>query len=325
MTGARGYIGGRLVEHLAKVGFRVRAGSRRPAETRDANGNVIGVETDFESAESLSAACRGCDAVVHLASLNEIECTADPEAATLVNTIYTQRLARVAAASGVGRFVYFSTVHVYGAPLSGRITEESPANPAHPYSISHKAAEDYLRWSAPKSKMEVDIFRLTNSFGYPVSRDVQRWSLVANDAAKQLAETGKVILKTPGTQLRDFIGLVDVCRATALVAQREPVVGYYGLYNLGGDYVASVFEIVSRVAAAYQAITGRIPSIERPAVSAAPRDELEVDMHRLKGLGFSLSLSGDDELYELVRRCLEWFAPDYREIQRASMQRSEIR
>jgi UDP-glucose 4-epimerase len=310
VTGARGYIGGRLVERLARNGFRVRAGSRGAAPSRgDAEGSPIEVGTDFDSTESLAVACRGCDAVVHLASLNEVDCAVDPEAATLVNTIYTQRLARVAASMGVRQFIYFSTVHVYGSPLAGRIAEDTPAAPAHPYSISHKAAEDYLKCGYAGSGMATTILRLSNSFGFPASKEVNRWTLVANDAARQLATTGKVALKTPGTQLRDFITLTDVCRAVEFLLKRDVVQGSCEIYNLGEGRSASILELVSRVSAAYASLTGHTPVVERPEAPAVPRGNLNVDIGKLSALGFVLERNADEELMELVRRCLVWFGP----------------
>lgn len=165
VTGATGYIGGRLSAFLSERGYQVRCGSRRAIHDR---GNFAWVATDFDSKDSLAEACRNTDVIVHLAALNEIESAADPERSTLVNTINTQRLVAAARASDVPRFVYFSTVHVYGSPLKGEINEETCATPVHPYAISHKAAEDYLRYAASTSEIKCQIVRLTNSFGYPV-------------------------------------------------------------------------------------------------------------------------------------------------------------
>lgn len=302
VTGARGYIGGRLVESLARDGARVRAGTRKASAAGE-------IETNFDDDSSLVEACRGCETVIHLASLNEIDCAVDPEAATLVNTIYTQRLARAAEIAGISRFIYFSTVHVYGSPLTGRLTEDSPARPAHPYSISHKAAEDYLAFGAAKSSMSTTILRLTNSFGFPAMREINRWTLVANDAARQLAENGRVVLRTPGTQLRDFVALPDVCRAVTMLASREPNAGSCDVFNLGNGRSMVIIDLVRDVVEAYESVTGRKAEIVKPDGPAIPGGDLQVDIGKLSALGYLPCADSGDELRELVRRCLAWFGP----------------
>lgn len=305
VSGASGYIGGRLLAHLTDAGFSVRGGSRGERSGK----GVDWVLTDYESRDSLVRACEGCDTVVHLASLNEVDCARSPEAATIVNTLYTQRLADAAAAAGVRRFLYLSTVHVYGSPLLGTIREDTPTRPSHPYSISHKAAEDYLAWSVPGSGVGTVVLRLTNSFGYPESRDVNRWMLVANDAAKQAAAGGRIVLRSSGTQLRDFIPLGDVCDAVEFFVRMEPVPSAFDVFNLGGGRTASVLDLVSLVAAAYSELTGRGIRIDRPEAQEVGRTDLSVSIDKIRELGFSPRREWEAEIRELVRRCLDWFGP----------------
>ena len=304
MTGASGYIGGRLVESLYSDGMKVKSGSRHPPA---GSLGLDWVHTDFESAVSLEEACDGCDSIVHLASLNEMGCVHDPKEATVANTINTQALAEAARNTGTPRIIFFSTVHVYGSPLRGVLTESSPCEPAHPYSISHKAAEDYLRFSASTGGPEAIVVRLSNSFGYPVRPGVDRWTLVLNDACRQLASTGKVVLKSSGTQVRDFIALGDVCRATELLLETAVRKSGYEVYNLGGDWTASILEIVELAVAAYTRITGRSAEIERPDGTSTGGEGLRIDVSKLRALGFVPSSDHDVEIRGLMERCLEWF------------------
>jgi UDP-glucose 4-epimerase len=307
ITGATGYIGGRLVESLETSGLRVRKG------TRHTNQGLQGedwVRMDFGSSDTLRPACSCAHVVVHLAAVNEIVSGQNQELATIVNTLYTQRLMDAAIKEGVEHFIYFSTVHVYGSPLSGILGEEVTARPAHPYSISHKAAEDYLLWGAAHSNMRFDILRLTNSFGYPARPDVDRWALVVNDVCRQLASTGKVVLKTAGQQSRDFITLTDVCRAVEHLMlrgeKRDP--GTCEVFNLGGDYAIPIHEMVQRIASEYQRMTGREATISRSQSdhqSAPPSFQVLTD--KIQSTGFRLSRNHDEEIRELLRRCLGWF------------------
>jgi UDP-glucose 4-epimerase len=78
---------------------------------------------DLTNDREVRAACEGMDTIIHLAALNEHESLADPMGALLVNGAGTLKLLEAAIAEGVRRVIYFSTAHVYGSPLIGRITE----------------------------------------------------------------------------------------------------------------------------------------------------------------------------------------------------------
>ena len=110
----------------------------------------------------------------------------------------------------VERFIYFSTAHIYGAPLEGTITEKSLPSPVHPYAITHRAAEDYVIAAAKQKRIQGTVLRLSNSFGAPVSPHVNRWTLLANDLCRQAVEKGTITLRSNGCQYRDFICLTDV-------------------------------------------------------------------------------------------------------------------
>src|SRR2546423_14306040 len=101
VTGSSGYLGGRIVRHLQAAGdFEIRGASR-------ASG------FDLMSPKSVSSYCAEVDTVIHLAAVNEIQSAKSPELALRVNGLGTLNLLRASMESGVRRFIYFSTAHVY--------------------------------------------------------------------------------------------------------------------------------------------------------------------------------------------------------------------
>ena len=159
----------------------------------------------------------GADTVVHLAGPNEVRAAADPEGTICDVAAGALRVAKAANVAGVRQIVYLSTVHVYGARLrpGSEVDEDTPCEPRAAYTIARLAAEQVL---AGYSDAAVVVLRLTNSVGAPGGVDVDRWSLVANDLCRQAATTGRLVLRSDGTQWRDFVALSDVCDVVSRIA-----------------------------------------------------------------------------------------------------------
>jgi uncharacterized protein YbjT (DUF2867 family) len=115
VTGATGYIGGRLVPELLDRGYRVRVMTRSPRRLRDHPwvDRVEVVQADAADGEQVAAACAGVDVVYYLihalASGSSFE-AADRRAAEV--------MARAAKGAGVGRLVYLSGLTPDGEELS---------------------------------------------------------------------------------------------------------------------------------------------------------------------------------------------------------------
>lgn len=159
ITGANGFVGRTLCERLQaeRIAFRPVVRGRGVAMPGAFRGSDIGPETDW------SDALEGCDMVVHLAARVHVmrETAADPLAAfRSVNTHGTQRLARQAAASGVRRLLFVSTVKVLGEDSGDRaFTEHDPAAPSDPYAISKWEAELALARVAAQTGLNVTVLR----------------------------------------------------------------------------------------------------------------------------------------------------------------------
>jgi UDP-glucose 4-epimerase len=132
---------------------------------------------DLLDESTIHQAVSGINTIFHLAALNDIECAADPELAHRVNVRGTELLLSAAIAAGVKRIVYMSTIHVYGSPLSGNITEASPTEPTHPYGITHLLAEKLILDAHQKGLIEGVVLRSANGFGVPMNPAVKIWQM----------------------------------------------------------------------------------------------------------------------------------------------------
>lgn len=309
LTGGLGYLGGRVAQTLVAAGHDVACGSRR----KDASSpawlpQMRIIPLDWNSSASLIEACSGVDCVIHLAAMNEIESAKDPIAALQMNGVASTMLLQAAINASVPRFIYFSTAHVYGAPLQGSIDEQTLPRPQHPYAITHKVTEDFVLAAHDQKKIEGIVFRLSNAFGAPATPEIDRWTLLVNDLCRQAVTTGQLKLLSAGTQLRDFITLEDVARAVLHVMRLDNRSLADGLFNLGGENSSSIVAMTRLVAGRWRALTGRDIEIIRPEPSGGENTTLNYSGKKLKATGFGLTSKIDEEIDATLRLCLNAFS-----------------
>lgn len=310
ITGGLGYVGGSIAQALeAAGGFEVLLGTRRPPTSRPAwLGRATAVPMDLARPQELDALCRNVHCVIHLAAANEIQSSTDPASALIVNGLGSLRVLEAACREGVEKLFYFSTAHVYGAPLAGRIDEHTLPHPSHPYSITHRVAEDFVLAAHQRGAISAAVLRLSNACGPPAHADIDRWTLVANDLCRQAVTRGKLELRTSGQQVRDFIPLGDVARATLhLMAAPREALGD-GLFNLGGENPLRIRALAERVAERSARLLGRRPEIAVPGdagEAAAPMLDYRID--KLKSTGFALTGSLDREIDATLAFCQRAF------------------
>lgn len=303
ITGGTGYIGSRIAEYLLRNGYHVTILSRNynQALPEDLRKSIKVV--DYNNKGSLVAALKSIDCLIHLMSLNEIEAKEKPEEAAYVNVYLTEILLQAAMLADVRKIFYFSTAHVYGAPLSGVFDELCIPKPAHPYAVVHKAAEEFVMEKIITNKMEGVIFRLSNGFGYPLYKEVNRWTLLVNDICRQAVEKKNIIIKSK-SQIRDFITITDVEQAVKWFLDRE--LSKDCIYNLSSGNTMSIGDMTDIVTESYINITGKtIPVICED--TSENRIVLKISNEKIIKTGFNMSNNFRDEIHLTLKKCFEWF------------------
>lgn len=165
VTGATGFVGNALLKRLLTDGpfANVVATSRRSAVALPEDVKFVKID-DLLSGAEWSEALLGVSAVVHLAARVHVmnDKSAEPLAEfRRVNVEGTAHLAREAAAAGVRRFVFLSSIKVNGEfTTAGRpFTANDIPAPEDPYGVSKHEAEQLLRQIAADTGMEVVIIR----------------------------------------------------------------------------------------------------------------------------------------------------------------------
>ena len=313
ITGATGYIGGRLLAYLyANFSFKIYATSKKvPRELIDKYPNITFYDIDLLSlGDVFKDICKNIDCIIHLASANEIVSTEDPVFATELNSVASVRLLEAAKKQGVTRFIYLSTAHVYGSPLLGHLDESTKCKPRHPYAITHKVVEDFVLAAHEKGEIEGVVLRLSNSFGAPLFASVNRWTLLLNNIARNIIEQRRIVMKSSGEDYRDFIALADVCCGIRFFIEVTSTSLQDGLFNLGGENTLRVIEMVMELKKRCVPILGYDPKLVLPetsAISGNSINKLHFDIGKIKHAGFKLTQNTNKELDDLLVFCRDNF------------------
>ncbi|MDA7088502.1 SDR family oxidoreductase [Pseudomonas sp. SA3-5] len=182
VTGASGFIGSHLVTRIAAEGLQPLAVLRRASSKNSPDMPVIRV-SELSLTTDWSQAMENVHVVIHAAARVHVmdDQSIDPLTEfRKVNVDGSLNLARQAAAAGVRRFIFVSSIKVNGEGTSAGMPylADAQAAPADPYGVSKMEAEQGLRSLATETGMEVVIIRPVLVYGPGVKANflnMMRW------------------------------------------------------------------------------------------------------------------------------------------------------
>lgn len=242
ITGATGFIGSRLAVLARDAGHDVVATGaiNNPVEReRSASLARSGIDVVIGSllADDLApAVTRGCDAVIHLAAAQH-EAHLDDEHFRRVNVEGTTRLLQAAANSGVRRFVYGSTIGIYGGRTGGKLDETSPTDPGNVYTRTKLQAEVAVRGC--ERIPEPTVMRIAETYGPGDLRLLKLFRAI---------KRGRFLMIGSGHNRHALVHVDDVARGLLLGATRPEAAGDIFVLAAGDDL--TTHEMVDAIAAA---------------------------------------------------------------------------
>lgn len=237
ISGVTGFIGSHLAERLLAEGVAVRGLARRPDDAAwlARQGAEI-VAGDLLDRASLAGAAQDCDVVLHAAAWTGGPGLSEQQG-WIANVAATGWLLQMAQEAGVQRFVYFSSVAVYGLNTALVIDETAPTPPVGQLYPDSKIAAETLVRAAQAGGLPTTIVRPASTYGPrgaawtigPVEQ-IKAGRLVLLGRDEGLVNTGYIdnvvegvllALRSPGAVGETF----NLCDGTA-ITYRE----FYGRY-----------------------------------------------------------------------------------------------
>lgn len=317
VTGAGGFIGSHLVEHLARLGHRVRAFVRYNA--RDDRGHLDNLPReirdeievyrgDLKDPEAVARAVEGRERVYHLGALIAIPYSyQNPLDVVQTNVLGTAHvLDACRRESKLERVVLTSTSEVYGTAQFVPIDEKHPLRGQSPYAAS-KIGADALGESYHRSfGLPVTILRPFNTFGPRQSARAIIPTIISQALTRPVVKLGRLDPR------RDLTYVKDTASGFASIAECDAAIGR--AVNIGRGSDVSIGDLVDRIGR----ILGRTLEVETEADRVRPAAS-EVE-RLLAGTALAQSLwdwkpqysldEGLAETVDWIREHLDHFRPD---------------
>ncbi len=261
VTGAAGFIGSTLAEHLVARGADVvgldcftdyypRAAKERNLAALRAMAGFRFVEARIQDAD-LPGLLRDRTHVFHLAAQAGVRKSwgRDFDVYTVNNVEATQILLEAAAPLGLERFVYASSSSVYGDRVAIPMREDALPQPVSPYGVTKLAAEQlcylyHVNYGVPTVSLRY----------FTVYGPRQRPDMAFHKILRSTMRGESFHLFGDGGQTRDFTFVADAVAATAAAGDR----GVPGaVYNIGGGSRVSMNEVIELIGR----VSGRAPAV----------------------------------------------------------------
>lgn len=299
ITGGSGYLGSRLCLHLANQGYAVTAlcHSKPPCDkvwTAKLDNVVSGDIRDDKFLNELGE--MKFEIVIHLVSLDHHHSNGVPSLVSSVNITPVWSLLDIFSKKGLEKFIYFSTIQVYGAVQGEKVVEQHHLNTQNAYGLTHHIGEVICDYYNRNSSVECQIVRLSNSYGAPIFEENNCWWLVVNDLCRMAYLNQEIVLQSDGTPLRDFIHGWDVCSAVQCIIETKSL---HSCYNISSGITLSIMDIALKVQEVYVQRFGKELRIVAAVGVNPPPSPYQMDNSLIRSIGFEPKWSLNDGINDL--------------------------
>ena len=297
ITGAAGFLGSALANHMVRKGHEVRGID--DLSTGNAQTIAPGVRFthgDIMDRPKLWTLLQDVDCVFHLAARVAVqESILYPREYNVANVGGTVSLMEAMRDVGVKRVVFTSSGAVYGAQEKQPLNEEMVPAPDSPYAVSKLSAEYYIRTIGQLWEIETVSLRIFNAYG-PGQRLPSSHPPVIPNFLRQAVHQGTIVIHNSGHQTRDYVFLDDVVQAIAAAGTAPGIDGK--TINVGSGTETSVKELTELV----KAISGSKAEVIHNPNAKGGVERMRADISRAKKY---LKYSPRTSLKEGLRLTLE--------------------
>ena len=305
VTGADGFIGSHLAEHLVRSGHQVRAltlynsfNSWGWLDDSPLSRDMEIISGDIRDPFFCQQATQGCDVVYNLAALIAIPYSYQaPASYVATNVEGTVNLLQAARQFDVQQFIQTSTSEVYGTAQYVPIDEKHPLQPQSPYSAS-KIGSDSMALSYYNAfELPVTLARPFNTYGPRQSARAVIPTIITQIAA------GETRLKLGDlSPTRDFNFVADTCEGLISLMDCQAAIGE--VINIGSNTEISVLDTVNLI----RELMNSDIVIEHDSARIRPEKS---EVHRLvcdnRKLLSTTCYQHQVDIREGLQRTIDWF------------------
>jgi len=244
ITGVGGFIGSHVARRFLQEGYAVIGiDDLSTGRAENVPSRVNFIEGDLARRATISKIPPICRKILHLAGQSSGEISFDDPVADLQkNTISTLNLIQYGIEHQVERFLYASSMSVYGAVSDMPVCESTECRPLSCYGIGKHASEGYLR--IYQNKLRPVILRMFNVYGPGQDLGNLRQGMVSIFLAQAMS-TGRIEVKGSLERFRDMIYIEDVVEAWFRAATLETAKGC--TLNIGTGMKTTVDSLVQGI------------------------------------------------------------------------------
>jgi len=246
ITGAAGFLGSSLANHLAREGHQVRGlDDLSTGDPKVLSPDVHFTRGDVSDRPKLWTLLQDVDVVYHVAARVSVqESILYPRDYNTVNVGGTVALMEAMRDVGVKRVVLASSGAVYGDMSDGSLKESDIPNPRSPYAVSKISAEHYVRTIGNLWNIETVSLRIFNAYG-PGQHLPPSHPPVVPHYLRQALRGGTLVAHGDGSQTRDYVYVDDVISAMVAASTAPNLNG--SVINVGSGMETSIKELINVV------------------------------------------------------------------------------
>ena len=289
VTGARGFVGASLIEHILETTDWEVYYQKRPPKPNDRLAQMKNVHPWEGQKEP--------NIILHVAgNPSSLSCIADPTGAVNDNVLLTLEMLELARKykESLEHFIYFSSVEVYGK--SGTCLETDVCTAKNMYAATKYAGEQMCMAYHESYAVPCSIVRLNNSFGHFCQEE--RFPVMA---IKKLLNNEKFILHTYDGEIvgRRWTPIYDVAEMVLFILQQKPG----KIYNTTADFISNL-DFLKHIANAMNIKTFEYETIEENVAGRIGSQDAPPDF--IRSLGWKPTKTFEQRVNDFVNQRIKF-------------------